>query len=62
MNSSAPLRQMNTKLVNHVMSDGSRQFAALPQTKLWYELRDHLMTLPGLALTDFLCNGITELG
>lgn len=50
----------NTKLFNLTMADGSRQFAALPQTTLWYELRDHLITLDGLALTGFLCDDVTE--
>lgn len=57
---SGAISYVKTKLVNQAMSDGSRKFAALPQTKIWFELRDHLLTLPGLAMTDFICDGITE--
>ncbi len=48
------------KLLNFIMSDGSRQFGELPQTVLWYRLRDHINTLPGATITGFLCDGVTE--
>ncbi len=51
---------MTTQLINHTMNDGSRQFAKLPQTKLWHELRDHLQKLNGAVVTGFLTDGNTE--
>jgi hypothetical protein len=42
------------------MHDGSRQFANLPQTVLWYELRDHMATLPGVNITGFVTDNVTE--
>jgi hypothetical protein len=48
------------QLLNHTAHDGSRQFAELPQTRLWYELRDHLQTLPGAVVTGFLTDAVTE--
>jgi len=42
------------------MNDGSRHFAALPQTRLWYDVRDHVSSLAGAALTGFLCDKVTE--
>jgi hypothetical protein len=47
-------------LQNVRMNDGSRRFAALPQKVLWHGVRDHAAKLPGAAVTDFLCDGITE--
>ncbi|MBS0581564.1 MAG: hypothetical protein JSS42_00500 [Proteobacteria bacterium] len=41
-------------------SDGSRQFAALPATKDWYAVRDHVTSLPGAELTGFICDNVTE--
>lgn len=51
---------MAGELLNFIASDGSRQFGELPQTVLWYELRDHIEKLDGAALTDFLTDHITE--
>ena len=42
------------------MNNGSRHFASLPQTVLWYVVRDHVNKLPGAALTGFICDDITE--
>ncbi len=42
------------------MNDGSRHFTSLPQTVLWYEVRDHVSNLPGAVLTGFICDDITE--
>jgi hypothetical protein len=42
------------------MNDGSRLFATLPQTVLWYEVRDHLSALHGAELMGFLCDNVTE--
>jgi hypothetical protein len=47
-------------LLNHETSDGSRQFAALPETKSWSELRQHLSRLAGVQVTDFVTDGVTE--
>ena len=40
--------------------DGSRQFAAFPQTRLWYDVRDHVSSLAGAILTGFVCDNVTE--
>lgn len=42
------------------MADGSRHFAELVQSASWYEVRDHVETLDGAALTKFVCDGVTE--
>lgn len=42
------------------MRDGSRNFADLPQTQLWYAVRDHISALPGACLTSFITDGVTE--
>ena len=47
-------------IIDHRASDGSRQFAELPQTLLWYDVRDHIPQLDGAKLTAFVCDGITE--
>jgi hypothetical protein len=49
-----------TTLLYHTMHDGSRQFAALPESQPWTTLRDHLVRLPGAQITDFLTDGVTE--
>jgi hypothetical protein len=51
---------VSIRLLNHTAHDGSRQFAELPQTRLWYDLRDHLKTLPGAIVTNFHCDDVTE--
>ena len=40
--------------------DGSRQFAALPQTASWHRLRQHLKKLPGVQLRGFVTDRVTE--
>jgi hypothetical protein len=47
------------------MNDGSRRFAALPETfnarhPQWEVLRDWVRALPGATLTDFMTDDITE--
>ena len=42
------------------MNDGSRHFGGLPQTVLWYELRDHIGGLDGAAVTGFITDHVTE--
>src|SRR5262245_26490165 len=42
------------------MKDGSRHFTALPQTRLWQEVRDHVHLLPGARVTAFLYDNVTE--
>jgi hypothetical protein len=51
---------MEEKLLDLIMNDGSRHFGSLPQTVLWYELRDHIETLEGAAITNFITDNITE--
>jgi len=40
--------------------DGTRLFGELPQTALQERVRDHVASLPGATLTDFVFDGITE--
>jgi hypothetical protein len=47
-------------LLNERMGDGSRQFGELPLRADWYEVRDHVLRLPGARLTQFLCDDVTE--
>ena len=49
-----------TPLTDFRAHDGSREFASLPQSKLWYVVRDHVEKLGGATLTGFLCDGVTE--
>jgi hypothetical protein len=42
------------------MADGSRHFAALPQTGPAHRLRDDLAALPGAEVTGFVTDGVTE--
>jgi hypothetical protein len=42
------------------MNDGSRWFGELPQSVLWYDLRDHIEGLDGANLTEFVTDGVTE--
>ena len=51
---------MTIQLTNHTMNDGSRKFAELPQSRLWYDLRDHLLTLHGAVVTGVLTDDVTE--
>ena len=51
---------MTIQLTNHTMNDGSRKFAELPQSRLWYDLRDHLQTLRGAVVTGFLTDDVTK--
>jgi hypothetical protein len=48
------------KLINQIASDGSRQFAELPQAQDWDQLREHLKSLAGVSITDFLTDHVTE--
>ena len=43
-----------------IMHDGSRHFAALPETIGWDELRNHIALLPGTEITGFITDHITE--
>jgi hypothetical protein len=51
---------MAEELLNFIAHNGSRQFGELPQTFLWYELRDHIGGLDGAVVTDFVTDDITE--
>ena len=48
------------QLLNMTMNDGSRHFAALPESKSWYELRDCIAALPGAQVTDFITDRVVE--
>ena len=47
-------------LLNIAMHDGSRQFGELPETASFEELRNHVETLVGAHVTDFITDGIVE--
>lgn len=51
---------MSRELLNITMNDGTRHFGDLPQSVLWYELRDHLRNLNGASITGFITDQITE--
>ena len=51
---------MTQPLFNFIMHDGSRHFGDLPQTALWYAVRDHVAHLPGAMLTGFVTDDVTE--
>jgi hypothetical protein len=51
---------MAEELPNLIMNDGSRLFAELPQTVLWYELRDHIERLDGASVAGFVTDNVTE--
>lgn len=51
---------MTSKFMDHRMGDGSRNFADLPQTKLWYDVRDHIGRLAGAKLQSFVTDAVTE--
>jgi hypothetical protein len=51
---------MIEELLKVIMNDDSRQFGELPQTALWYELREHIEKLDGGAVTDFVTDNVTE--
>lgn len=51
---------MRIDLIDSRMADGSRHFGDLPATQDWYAVRAHVAALPGAALTEFICDGVTE--
>src|SRR6266550_2371833 len=51
---------MGRELLNIIMHDGSRQFGELPQSATWYKLRQHIGTLNGASVTEFITDDITE--
>lgn len=55
------LQPVKTKLFDHRMADGSRNFADLPEICDWSDLRRHVGHLPGAKETRYLSDGITEM-
>ena len=51
---------MAERLANMIMNDGSRYFGSIPQTVLWYDMRDHVGTLPGAEITGFVTDDVLE--
>ena len=51
---------MSITLLHQTMHDGSRMFAALPESESWHRLRDHISQLAGAQVTDFITDEITE--
>ena len=51
---------MTTKIYSMIMHDGSRHFAALPETITWEALRDHIALLSSAEVTGFITDHITE--
>ena len=43
------------------MHDGSRQFAELPEACSWDEFREHIARLPGVTVSDYLTDSVTEM-
>ncbi len=51
---------MDEVLFDIRMNDGSRHFGDLPQTALWYDVRDHVSKLEGAIVTSFITDHVTE--
>jgi len=51
---------MPNELLDIRMHDGSRHFGSLPQTVLWQALRDHIDRMPGVTVTSFVSDFVTE--
>ena len=51
---------MTEQLLNFTMIDSSRHFGELPQTVLWYDLRNHIELLDGTEITGFTTDDVTE--
>lgn len=51
---------MDEVLFDIRMNDGSRHFGDLPQTALWYDVRDHASKLEGVVVTSFITDHVTE--
>lgn len=43
-----------------IMGDGSRHFAGMPEEVSWYDLRDHITTLEGAEITNFVTDEVLE--
>ena len=54
------ITKMEIPLTNFLAHDGSRQFASLPKSLNWYDVRDHVPKLEGATLTNFVCDDVTE--
>ena len=54
------LLTMVIKLSNQIAADGSRQFLLLPESCAWSVLRSHLGALDGVALGEYLTDGVVE--
>lgn len=52
---------MTQLLIDLIMPDGSRHFGDLPQTRLWYAVRNHIKRLPGASLTGFVTELLEQL-
>lgn len=51
---------MLTKLLKIEMHDGSRNFAALPETVFFDELLNYTSKLAGAQITNFITDSVTE--
>lgn len=51
---------MNIKLLNNTTNDGSRWFAALPESRSWSDVHAHLSSLAGVHITEYLTDDVTE--
>lgn len=52
---------MRTALLNSSMHDGSRHFAELPETCSWDEFHTHIAQLPGVTITEYVTDNVTEM-
>ena len=51
---------MSSKLLNLIMKDGSRNFAILPETIFFDELRELVKSFEGSKEIGFVTDGVTE--
>ena len=51
---------MMARLLHSIMKDDSLLFGQLPQRALWRELRDHIESLEGAVVTEFITDCVTE--
>ena len=54
-------RKMKSSLTDIRMSDGSRQFASLPEVWPFWRLREHIAKMAGAVETDFVSDGLVEM-
>lgn len=51
---------MRVEYLDQRMNDGSRLFAIIRDSISWSDLRTHLEQMPGLAILEFVSDGVVE--